>query len=153
MRLRRQNNVRAEIWSILIIVLIIIAGGFWALHAYKKKTERDARLFAEEAIQRLAVHYDSAYFAAQLGREARLHYPPAKQTNFLLKFRELGVPLQPIPIEGEVTFKSGFFEPSGSFKGKLNYPSRPGIIHLYVSHPANRWQIDEINITWEREVY
>ena len=151
MKLQRRAKNCGEIWGILIIVLAIIGGGFWALHAYKKKTERDGKLFAEEAITRLAVHYDNAYFAAQLGREARLEYPPARQANFLLKFRELGLPLQPIPIEGSVTFKSGFFEPFGLFRGKLQYPSRPGEIEIGVSHPANRWQIDTIDIKWERE--
>lgn len=149
MRLRRRSSVSGQIIGVLIILLVIVGGGYWFLNGNKARAEADARAFAAEAMQRLAVQYDSAFFAAHLGRDARIEFPPSRQANYLAKFRELGVPMQPIPIEGDVRFKSGFFEPSGFFKGTLNYPSQPGSIEIAISRPSGRWQIDNIDIKWQ----
>ena len=150
MRTNCRSNTTGTGLVILIILLALIGGGAWWLFDNKKTMDREARVFAKEVAQRLAINRDAAFFAERLSPQAKLEFPPSQQQYVLAKLQELGVPAQPIQMEETVTFESHFFQPRGFFVAHLNYPGQAGAMEFGVSHPVGRWQIDTFNLRWER---
>lgn len=134
---------------VVIIMLALIGGGMWWLFSTKKQRDREARVFGRTMIERLAINHDLAFFANNLGPQARLDYPPSNQQYIISKFQELGVPAQPIAIEENVMWESHFFEPKGYFTAKLNYPGRGATIQIAISHPVGKWQLDNLTMTYD----
>jgi hypothetical protein len=66
------------------------------------------------------------------------------QQQFISRFEELGAPVGPVDVQGDIQFQSHFFEPRGNFHARLNYPAGPFEINISISHPVSRWQIDDI---------
>lgn len=143
-----RSNESGQGLVVVIILIALLGGGLWYLYSNKNALEKDCRAFGKEAVERLAVNHDLNFFADRLGPQARYEYPPSQQQYIISKLVELGTPAQPIAIEGTVTFESRFFEPKGYFVAKLNYPSRPATLEILTSHPASRWQIDEIKLNY-----
>lgn len=136
--------------AVVIILLAIIGGIAWWLFNTKSTSDREARAFGREMIQRLAVQHDQAFFANNLGPQARLDFPPSQQQFMFIKLTEMGVPAQPIQIEENVTFESKFFSPRAYFVAHLNYPTQSATAQLAISHPVSKWQVDNLTLTWER---
>jgi hypothetical protein len=57
-------------------------------------------------------------------------------------------PARPITFEGDVKFKSYFFNPSAEFRAHLLFAGGPGTLSLNISHPGDKWQIDLISLSW-----
>jgi hypothetical protein len=131
---------------VVIILLAIVGAGVWWLFNTKQTSDREARTFGREMIQRLTVQHDRAFFA-DLGPQAKMEYPQTEQLRIIAKLTELGVPAQPIKIDENVTFESKFFSPRGFFTAHLNYPAQPYTLELAVSHPVGKWQIDNLTLT------
>ena len=68
--------------------------------------------------------------------------------RFIARLRELGVPAQPIAVTGDVVFTSQFFDPRGTFRAELKYPTTSAYIDLEVSRGMTVWQVDKIDLTW-----
>jgi hypothetical protein len=151
---RLSNNWRSnEAGSGLVVVIVLLAiiGGLaWWLFNTKNTSDREARAFGREMIQRLAVQHDQAFFANHLGPQARMDFPPSQQQYMMGKLTEMGVPAQPIKIDETVTFESKFFSPRGFFTAHLNYPAQSATMEVAVSHPVSKWQIDNLTMTWDR---
>jgi hypothetical protein len=149
-----RNNYRTETRGeglvVVIILVAIIAAGMWWLFSIKKQSDKDARAFGRELIEKLAVNHDQAFFADHLGPQAKMDYPPSQQQYLMNKLKELGTPAQPIAIDEKVTFESHFFAPRGYFTGHLNYPGQPATMEVAVSHPVGKWQIDNLTMTWSQ---
>ena len=145
-----RTDARGEGLVVVIILVAIIAAGAWWLFSIKTQSEKDARAFGRELIEKLAVNHDQAFFADHLGPQAKMDYPPSQQQYLMSKLKELGTPQQPIPIDEKVTFESQFFAPRGYFTGHLNYPGQPATMEVAVSHPVGKWQIDNLTMTWSR---
>lgn len=145
-----RTKTRGEGLVIVIILVAIIGAGVWWLFSIKKQSDKDARAFGRELIEKLAVNHDQAFFADHLGPQAKMDYPPSQQVYLMSKLKELGTPAQPIPIDEKVTFESQFFAPRGYFTGHLNYPGQPATMEVAVSHPVGKWQIDNLTMTWSR---
>jgi hypothetical protein len=140
-----------QIFGVLIIIIALLGAGFWMLFAYKKSTQKEGREFGNEAIQKLAVQHDAAFLASRLGPAARLDYPPSAQQDLISRLQQLGTPVGPIDLKGDVTFQSQFFEPRGFFSAHVNYPIRGARIEVGTSHPVGRWQIDTLTFTLDPE--
>jgi hypothetical protein len=151
---RLKNNWRlneAGSGLVIVIVLVAVVGGIaWWLFNTKKESDRGARAFGREMIERLAVKHDQAFFGNNLGPQARMEFPPSTQKYMIDKLTEMGVPAQPIKIEENVTFESKFFSPRGYFTAHLNYPGQGATMELAVSHPVSKWQIDNLTLTWDK---
>lgn len=132
---------------ILIIIVLLIGGAFWWLFSTKATAEKEGREFANEAMQRLAVQHDLAFLESRMSPQAKVEMPPSGQKNLIETLTQLGVPAQPIPVEGKIVFESQFFEPHGSFTAQLNYPARPGKLEIAISHPAGMWKFDSVRFT------
>ena len=132
---------------IVIILLAVVGAGLWYLYSNKATTDREARVFAREAIKRITVDHDLKYFSDHLGPQAKLDNPPSAQQMLIQRFTQMGVPTQPIEIDENVTWESYFFEPRGYFTAHLNYPAQPFMLQMATSHPVSRWQIDNVTFT------
>ena len=153
--MKSQNNrvIResGQIFGILIIIIALLGVGLWMLVSYKQSTQKEGREFGNEAIQKLAVQHDPAFLASRLGPQARLDFPPSAQQDLLSRLQQLGTPVGPIDVKGDVTFQSQFFEPRGFFNAHVNYPTRGARIEISTSHPVGRWQIDTLAMTLDPE--
>src|ERR1700676_1658269 len=113
MKTNCRSNTSGTGLVILIILLALIGGGAWWLFDNKKTMDREARAFAKEFAQRLAVNHDAAFFAEHLSPQAKLEFPQSQRDYVMAKLQELGLPAQPIQMEETVTFESHFFQPRG----------------------------------------
>jgi hypothetical protein len=144
LKMNSRSNWSGQILVVLIILIAVIAAGAWWLFSNKQAMAKQGREFGKETIQRLVVQHDLAFFSSRLSPEARRQFPPPMQQEIISKFQQLGTPVGPIDVQGDIQFQSHFFEPRGNFHARLNYPARPGEINISVSHPVGRWQIDDI---------
>lgn len=136
--------------AILIIVVLLIGAGFWWLFSTKATAERESRKFVNEAVQRITVQHDLDFLTSRMGPAAKVEFPPSHQRNLIETLTQLGVPAQPIQIEGKLLFDSHFFRPHGLFTARLNYPGRPGTLEMEISHPVGRWQFDAVRLGLEQ---
>ena len=144
MKLSSQTKLAGQGLVIVFILLAVIGAGLWYLYSNKSTTDREARVFAREAVKRLVVDHDLKYLSEHLGPQAKLDNPPSQQQYMIQRFTQFGVPTQPIQIDENVTWESYFFEPRGYFTAHLNYPGQGATLQIATSHPVSRWQLDNI---------
>jgi hypothetical protein len=136
-----------QVFGVLIIVIALIGIGFWLLFNYRNNTRNEGRAFGKEVIQRLAIQHDANFLASSLGPQAKLDLPPLAQQDLIAKLQQLGAPVGPPNVQGDITFQSQFFEPRGLFTAQLNYPAAAMRMDVAISHPVGRWQIDTIGLS------
>src|SRR3954453_16474061 len=140
-----------QVVVLLIIVLALLGGAWWYLNSQKQASAKEGRVFANEAIQRIAVQHDINFFNSRLSPQARTNFAPSAQQEFMNEIVRLGAPVRPVDVQGKIEFNSQFFEPHGSFHSRIYYPARYADMDLTISHPVGRWQIDEIAFIPQRE--
>ena len=146
-KLSSRSKLSGQGLVIVIILLAVVGAGLWYLYSNKATTDREARVFAREAIKRITVDHDLKYFSDHLGPQAKLDNPPSAQQMLIQRFIQMGVPAEPIQIDENITWESYFFEPRGYFTAHLNYPAQPVMLQLATSHPVSRWQIDNLSFS------
>jgi hypothetical protein len=134
--------------ALLVIVLLLLGGIVWWLYSARADAEKNARHFAAELTQRLAVKYEVSYLSVHLSAEGQRQYIKSWQDRLVGRMRELGVPAQPIAVTGDVTFTSVFFDPRGTFRAELKYPATSAQLDVGISRGMTMWQVDMINLTW-----
>ena len=144
---KRTQSESGQGLVVLIILLIILLIGVWWLYGNKKTMDQECRAFGKRMIHELAVNHNVAFFRDNLGPQAKMDYPPARQQDVIGMFTKLGVPNQPINIEENVTFESKFFSPRGFFTAQLLYPTTTATMQVAVSHPVGKWQLDDLSFT------
>ncbi|MEN3368244.1 MAG: hypothetical protein V7609_387 [Verrucomicrobiota bacterium] len=149
MKLARNKRIRGEgglaLW---IIVLALIGGALWFLYSSRRDGEKNARIFANEVVQRVAVNYDEKYLHVHLSPEAQVKYLASWRERMLQTLRQLGTVKQPIEVKGDVQFSSGFFDPHGNFRAELIYPTTTAALELVITRGMTVWQVDDINLIW-----
>lgn len=145
-KLTCRSNASGQGLVILIILLAVVGGGVWWLFSHKQAMDKEARAFGREMIERIAVNRDLAFFSNHLSPQARLDFPPIQQQQLMEQFKQLGVPVQPIQIDENMTWESHFFEPRGFFTAHLNYPAGPATLQIAIDHPVSKWQL--VNLTF-----
>ena len=133
---------------LVLIVVAILAALAWWLILSRQESEEQAKDFAREVATRLAVNLDRKFLDRVIAPERVAKYPPSFRDRVVEKFRGFGRPTGSVEVEGDVVFTSVFFQPSGTFRAKLNYPDMPAVLYLMISRPKGWWQIDEMNISW-----
>ena len=134
--------------ALLVIVLLILSGIAWWLYSSRQDAEKNARVFATEVTKRVAVNYDEKYLHIHLSPEAQVQYLKSWRDRLLDRLRELGVPAQPIDVQGDVAFTSYFFDPHGTYRAELKYPTTSAQLDVGISRGMTVWQVDTINLTW-----
>ena len=150
MRLSRTARIKGEGGvALLVIVLLLLAGIVWWLYSSRQDAEKNARIFANEVVKRVAVNYDEKYLHVKLSPEAQVQYLKSWRDRMIDRLREFGVPAQPIDMQGDVAFTSYFFDPHGTFHAQLKYPNATARLELDISRGMTVWQVDTINLTWD----
>jgi hypothetical protein len=144
MKLSSRLKLSGEGLVIVFILLAIVGGICWYLYSTKAATDREARQYGHDIINRLAVNHDVSVLNDELNPELRTKTPPSAREYIIQRFTQLGVPQQPIQIEDNVTFDSYFFSPHGFFTAHLNYPGQGLLLQIAISHPQTKWQVDDI---------
>lgn len=149
MKFNRHARIRGEgglaLW---IIVAALVGGALWFLFSSRSDGERNARAFANEVVQRVAINYDEKYLHVHLSPEAQTKYLQSWRDRLFQNLRTFGPVKQPIPLTGDVQFSSYFFEPRGTFKAELVYPNMTAGLELFITRGMTVWQVDDINLTW-----
>src|ERR1700681_1467973 len=124
MRLARTARTRGEGGvALLVIVLVLLGGIVWWLYSSRQDAEKNARVFATEIAKRVAINYDEKFLHVHLSPEAQIQYLKSWRERLMDHLRELGVPAQPIGVQGDLTFTNYFFDPHGMFRAQLTYPT------------------------------
>ena len=150
-KLSSKRKTSGQVVVLVIIVLVLLGGAWWWLNSNKQNSAKEGRDFANEAFQKIAVQHDINFFNSRLGPQARMNFPASAQQEFMNEIVRLGAPVRPVDVQGKIEFNSQFFEPHGSFHGRIYYPARYADMDLTISHPVGRWQIDEIAFVPQRE--
>jgi hypothetical protein len=150
-KLSSKRKTSGQVVVLLIIVLVLLGGAWWYLNSTKEASAKEGRDFAKEATQKIAVQHDINFFNSRLSPQARMNFPASTQTEFMNEIIKLGPPVRPVDVQGKIEFNSQFFEPHGSFHGRIYYAARYADMDLTISHPVGRWQIDEISFLPQRE--
>src|ERR1700674_1015854 len=149
MKLARTAGSRGEGGiGFLVIVGVLVIGIVWWLYSSRQDAVKKSRAFAAEVVTHVAVNYDEKYLHVHLSPEAQVNYLQSWRERFIARLRELGVPSQPIEVTGNVTFTSQFFDPRGTFRAQLKYPTTSAYIDLGVSRGMTVWQVEKIHFTW-----
>src|ERR1043166_7625318 len=143
-KLSSKRKTSGQVVVLVIIVLVLLGGAWWWLNSNKESSAKEGRDFANEAFQKIAVQHDINFFNSRLSPQARMNFPASAQQEFMNEIVRLGAPVRPVDVQGKIEFNSQFFEPHGSFHGRIYYPARYADMDLTISHPVGRWQIDEI---------
>lgn len=150
MRLARFARKKAEGGLAILIILLLIAGGIvWWLFSTRSSAEVNARAFATEVAKRVVINYDEKFLHVHLSPEAQVQYLKSWRDRLIDHLRELGVPAQPLDVQGDVVFSSYFFDPHALFRVPLKYPTTSGTLELGISRGMTVWQVDMINLIWE----
>lgn len=144
LKLNSNRKSSGQVVVLVIIVLALLGVAWWWLNSQKQASAKEGTLFANEAIQRIAVQHDINFFNSRLSPQARMNFAPSAQQEFMNEIVKLGAPVRPVDVQGKIEFQSQFFEPHGSFHARVYYPARYADMDLTISHPVGRWQIDEI---------
>jgi hypothetical protein len=150
MRLARTARIKGEGGiALLVIVLLLVGGALWWLYSSRRDSEKNARIFATEVAKRMAINYDEKFLHIHLSPAAQTQYLRAARDRWLDRLRELGVPAQPIDVQGDVAFSSYFFDPHAIFLARLKYPTTNAQLELGVSRGMAVWHVDSVNLTWD----
>jgi hypothetical protein len=147
MRRAQAARIRGEGIVLLLIILAILAGGVWFVYSSRQAADENCRAFAALVAERVAVHYDDKFLHVRLGPDAQKKFLQSVRDRLMARFRALGTPAQPIQLEGNVVFQSGFFKPMGTFRAELKYPSGVAYLDLTISSGMTVWQVDDIYLT------
>lgn len=149
MRLARAARIKGEGGlALLVIVLLILGGIVWYLFSSRRDSEKSARIFAAEVAKRVAINYDEKYLHVHLSPDGQKTYLKSARDRLIDRLRALGVPAQPIEVQGDLTFTSHFFDPRGTLHVQLKYPTTTAQLDLDISRGMTVWQIDAINLPW-----
>lgn len=132
----------------LVIVGVLVIGIIWWLYSSRQDADKKSRAFAAEVVTRVAVNYDEKYLHVKLSPEGQVNYLQSWRELLIARLRELGVPAQPIAVTGTVAFSSQFFDPHGTFRAELKYPTTSAFLDLEVSRGMTVWQVDKIDLKW-----
>jgi hypothetical protein len=134
--------------AIWIILLALLAGALWFLYSSRAEAERKMREFAGRVVQTMAVNYDPRFLNNHMTSQAQANYIPSFRDRMVGVLKGFGPMSKPIETKGSVQFNNLFFDPTGSFKSTLTYPTMTATMNLTVIRAMNDWQVDQIELVW-----
>jgi hypothetical protein len=134
--------------AIWIILLALLAGALWFLYSSRAEAERKMREFAGQVVQTMAVNYDVRFLNNHMTPQAQASYIPSFRDRMAGFLKGFGPMSKPIETQGTVQFSNLFFDPVGTFKSTLTYPTMTATMNLTVIRAMNAWQVDQIELVW-----
>ena len=134
--------------AIWIILLALLAGALWFLYSSRAEAERKMREFAGQIVQTMAVNYDVRFLNNHMTAQGQASYIPSFRDRMVGYLKGFGPMSKPIETTGSVHFNSVFFDPVGTFKSTLTYPTMTATMNLTVLRGMNDWQVDQIELVW-----
>lgn len=148
MKLRSRSKLAGEgLLPVVIVLVLILVGVWWYLDSTKKATAQDGIRYGHEVIDRLVIKHDRSLLDQDLDPQAKIEMPPSQRDYVIQRFTQLGVPTQPIKIDDNVSFDSGFFHAHGIFTATLNYPGQPMTLQVATSQGDTKWLINNITLS------
>jgi hypothetical protein len=137
---------------VVFILVAILVGIWWYLHATKTSTEKDAIQYGHDVINRLVIKHDRSPLDNDLAPQAKMEMPPSQRDYLIQRLAQFGAPNQPIPIDDNISFDpimGGLIStnPHGIFTAHLNYPAQAVTLQLAISQGTTKWLIENITIT------
>ena len=133
---------------LVLVVLAILAVGWWLLTSMRQRKEEDARRFALAVGEELLLKQDGRFVVQHLSPKAQVRYPPSWHERFAGYVRDLGAPQSPVTVEGNVEFQNYFLEPAATFRASVTYATGPAHLDMRFSLAGVRWQIEYLNLIW-----
>lgn len=133
---------------ILIILLLLVAGGVWFLYSSRGDAERQMRSFAAQVVQSMAVNYDVGFLNTHMTPQAQANYIPSWRDRMVGFLKGFGPMSKPMETKEEIHFTNMFFDPQGTFDTVLTYPTMTATVKLTVVRAMNHWQVDQIELIW-----
>ena len=143
----RSKNSGEGLIPVVIVLVVIALGIWWYLQSTKSATEREGIRYGHEVVDRLVVKHDRSLLDQDLDPQAKLEMPPSQRDYMIQRFTQLGVPEQPIKIEDNVSFDSGFFHAHGVFTATLNFPGQAATLQIATSQGDTKWLINNITLS------
>lgn len=134
--------------AIWIILLALLAGALWFLYSSRAEAERKMREFAGQVVQTMAVNYDVRFLNNHMTPQAQASYIPSFRDRMVGFLKGFGPMSKPIETKGDVHFNNLFFDPVGTFKSTLTYPTMTATMNLTILRGMNTWQVDQIELVW-----
>ncbi len=134
---------------LIIILLAVLAGGWWFLKSNRDTREKEAFAFANEGATHIVLQQDMRFLNFNLTPKAQLMYPPSWRMRLMDMIREAGAAKPEFQVKGNMHFVNQFFQPEGEFTAQFECLRGPAYLELHVSHPGALWVIDAINWTWQ----
>lgn len=131
-----------------IILLALLAGVLWFLYSSRNDAERKMREFAGQVVQTMAVDYDVRFLNNHMTRQAQINYIPSWRDRMVGFLKGFGPMSKPIETTGEIHFNNVFFDPQGTFKSVITYPTMTATMNLTVVRAMNSWQVDTMELLW-----
>ncbi len=145
----RRCRERGQAIVLLLIALAVVGGLAWWLSASREKSQEAATAFAREAGVRLGRQFDRRFLDVHIAPEVQTRFPASFRDRVIEHLQRFGVADENVEVEGDVAFTNHFFQPRGTFKVHLFYPSgMKADLYLTVSDPHGWWQIDYANLVW-----
>jgi hypothetical protein len=134
--------------AIWIILLALLLGVLWFLYSSRAEAERKMREFAGQVVQTMAVNYDLRFLNNHMTTQAQANYIPSFRDRMVGFLKGFGPMSKPIETKGAVQFNNLFFDPTGTFKSTLTYPTMTATMNLTVIRAMNDWQVDQLELVW-----
>jgi len=152
MKLSSRSKLSGQGLVLILIVLAILVGLWWYLHATKAATEKDAVRYGHDVINRLVINHDRAILDNDLAPQAKNEMPPSSRDYLIQSLSQYGSPAQPIQIEDAISFDpvlGGIIStnPHGIFTAHLNYPAQAMTMQLAISQGTTKWLIENITVS------
>ena len=128
-----------------------MGGCIWLAFNYASSTDSEAKKYAEEVVQKLAVQHDPNFLARNLSEKGKMDVGIIRQQEITENFRRMGVPRGPLKTTGKIIYESkeGPKEPVGRFQTELRYAAAKGRFFLEVARRHARWEIDGLYVQWQ----
>src|SRR5437763_16356841 len=103
-KLKARSRQNGSALLFVIILIVVIAGGWYGLSTLRRNSEVEGKQFAREVIERVAVQHDGKYLHSIVAADRRIAFPPATEPACIAGFTKLGAPAPKFGLDGMLTF-------------------------------------------------
>ena len=141
---------RGQALVFIIIVIAVLAGGWFFLNSMRNDAKVEGDRFAHEFIDKTAFQHDVRWLHSKVASDRRLQVPPAMDDQFIYYLSQFGVPDRNYSLEGKLEFDSYIVSPHGTYKTMLTYPNQHATVNFTIARPSGIWLVIDFGVTYEK---